>query len=239
MGGTDEDVKQYFFSLSTQELKTVLAEYGKQWGPKAEQYASDTMDRWKNGTTRMSGQNAKRLFDLLPPRMPLDKKFHLVEKLWKKLGPHSHKLLQVGAQTNPDKVLKVLQEHITQTVDQFTLPPALENRFKWLAANDVRVQQQLLNHFQELEKTQTVRLFKNELQVILKHRSVSSEAIQALRKIIEINNHKFELEFLPSGDNIILSEPKRTVSSGADSSQFPMWIFWVIGAIVLLIVLNQ
>ncbi len=239
IGGTDQDVKRYFFSLSGQELAKILTEYGRMYGEKAEAYARTAIPRWKNGTTRMSGQTAKRLFNLLPPRMPLRDKYGLVENLWKKLGPHSHKILKVGVDARPNRVIEILRRHIEQTVDHFKLPTSLENRFKWLAANDVHAQQQLLNHFQELEKTQAVDLFKVELPVLLKHRSTSSESIQSLRKIIEINNHKFELVFLPSGDTVSLEEPETAVSAGQSDSKSFAWVFWLIGVIVLLIIMNS
>ncbi len=143
--------------------------------------------------------------------------------------------------------LLAIRHYRIATVNQFQFPASLENRFKWLAANDVHVQQQLLNYFQELEKSQAVELFKVELPVIFKHRSGSSEHIQSLRKIIQINNYKFEFEFLPSGDTVLLEEPKRPASIASTSSKSHKaaskksnnynWIFWVIGAVALLIML--
>ena len=119
IGGTDRDVKEYFFSLSGSELSELLSEYGRLYGDKAEQYARTAFTRWKQGSTRMSGQTAKRLFNLLPPRMPISKKYSLVETLWRKLGPRSHKILEVGASANPNTVLDAVDQYISKTVENF------------------------------------------------------------------------------------------------------------------------
>ena len=74
MGGTDVDVKEYFFGLSNKQLEPILVEYGKSHGALAEAYARETMPNWRSENRRMSGMIAKRLFSLLPPRMPLKKK---------------------------------------------------------------------------------------------------------------------------------------------------------------------
>ncbi len=71
IGGTDADVKQYFFGLSGQALEQILSAYGRANGRQAEAYARRMFNRWKAGSTQMSGLVAKRLFSLLPPTMRL------------------------------------------------------------------------------------------------------------------------------------------------------------------------
>jgi hypothetical protein len=239
IGGTDKDVKEYFFSLSGSELANILSEYGRLWGEKSEDYAKVAFPRWKKGSTRMSGQTAKRLFDLLPPRMPLKNKYALVENLWKKLGPRSHKILEVGVNAAPNRVLEEVRNYIGKTVDGFVLPAALENRFKWLAANDVHVQQQLLNHFQELEKKQVVDLFRIELPVLLKHRSSSSGVIQGMKKVLKINNHEFEVQFLSDGQEVTLKDYQSSPQIKGESEQSYAWIFWLIAVVIGLYLLNS
>ncbi|MHC8733932.1 hypothetical protein ACYVU7_12045 [Arenicellales bacterium IMCC56312] len=238
IGGTDQDVKAYFFSLSGSELSELLSEYGQLYGDKAEQYARTAFTRWKQGSTRMSGQTAKRLFDLLPPRMPVSKKYTLIETLWRKLGPRSYKVLEVGANANPDAVFNAVHQYISTTVEEFVLPADLKNRFKWLAANDVRAQQQLLNHFQELEKKQVVDLFKVELPILLKHRS-GSPTVQGMRKILEVNNHKFEIQIIADGQEVRLKDQKvrSTVETKTETSY--AWIFWLIAGVLGVFLLNS
>ena len=82
LGGTDKDVKAYFFSLPTHQLRTILDAYEAKYGRKPREYAEVTLPKWRSGRVKMSGMNASRLFNLLPPRMPLPEKYKLTENLW-------------------------------------------------------------------------------------------------------------------------------------------------------------
>src|SRR5436305_370445 len=58
LGGTDEDVKRYFFDLSSEELRRILDEYEREHGKAAREYAETTIPAWRSGSRKMSGQNA-------------------------------------------------------------------------------------------------------------------------------------------------------------------------------------
>ena len=55
VGGTDVDVKDYFFDLSSSERDRIFGAYGYFYGNQAEEYARNTFQKWKDGSTRMSG----------------------------------------------------------------------------------------------------------------------------------------------------------------------------------------
>ena len=80
LGGTDQDVKRYFFSLPPSTLSHVLNLYERQHGSSARQYAQATMGAWSSGRRQMSGMIASRLYNLLPPIMPLEDKYKLVDQ---------------------------------------------------------------------------------------------------------------------------------------------------------------
>jgi hypothetical protein len=82
LGGTDKDVKTYFFELPPEALRNVLDEYQHQYGLTKRAYAETTIAKWKSGRVQMSGEVAERLYSLLPPRMPLAVKYRLTEGLW-------------------------------------------------------------------------------------------------------------------------------------------------------------
>src|SRR5215469_5747346 len=71
LGGMDQGVKAYFFSLSPVELSSILNEYQGKYGRSAREYAEQTIPKWRSGRVQMSGMVAERLFNLLPSRMPL------------------------------------------------------------------------------------------------------------------------------------------------------------------------
>ncbi|MES0039644.1 hypothetical protein NKJ74_31180 [Mesorhizobium sp. M0046] len=152
LGGTDEDVKRYFFSLSSSELSKILAEYGRQYGAQAQDYASNTMYKWRTGQTKMSGTVAERLFNLLPPRMPLSEKYKLTEGLWKHFGPSSKRVMRVGHDADLEQVILMARQHIEEVVTHYQIPEQIERRFNWLSSGDVGVKQELLNHVRSMER---------------------------------------------------------------------------------------
>jgi hypothetical protein len=110
LGGTDKDVKEYFFRLSHRELGKVLELYGQRHGDKARLYAEETIPRWRSGSVKMAGQTAARLFDLLPPLMPLSDKYRLAENLWRHVGPSSKRRLRVGLDATLEEAVAKAQE---------------------------------------------------------------------------------------------------------------------------------
>src|SRR3569833_1370062 len=133
LGGTDQDVKQYFFSLPPNEMGQLLALYGQKHGAKAQDYAEKTIESWRSGKRHMSGQTMERLFNLMPPRMPLSAKYKLIENLWNHVGPRSRKIIRIGLDANIDDIVGAARSHIEEVVVQYRIPNSLERRFEWLA----------------------------------------------------------------------------------------------------------
>ena len=55
LGGMDQAVKAYFFSLPPVELSAVLDDYQRTYGSKAHEYAIETISKWRTGRVQMSG----------------------------------------------------------------------------------------------------------------------------------------------------------------------------------------
>ena len=158
LGGSDADVKEYFFSLSPERLNSLFQEYGREFGAKAQAYAERTFSKWKSGKVHMSGLVASRLFSLLPPRMPVAEKYKLTENLWNHVGPKSHKVIVVGSDAETEDVVLRIEAHIEDVIDEYKIPSSLEARFNWLSAGDVHMKQDLLQHIREDEGDFTHRL---------------------------------------------------------------------------------
>jgi hypothetical protein len=191
LGGTDQDVKQYFFGLSPAQLRSVLDEYGRKHGADARDYAEKTFDKWRAGQVQMGGQTATRLFSLLPPRMPLPIKYRLIENLWNHVGPKSKKTLRVGLDANIEQVLDAVRSHIDDVIIHYKIPENLERRFDWLAAGDSHVKQELLNHLRSMEKALVVDGARARLPVMLDHcaakRGDTRTALQTFLKLATMN----------------------------------------------------
>ena len=195
LGGTDKDVKEYFFSLSGDALSKVLNDYQKQYGLSKRQYAEEAMDSWRTGQRQMSGLVASRLFDLLPRHMPLKKKFDLVESLWKFSGDSSSKTLYIGKDASAAEVTERVISFFDDKVKSYLINGDIRSRFDWLAEDDSTVCQKLQNHFMHLYKKQTSRISYDRIGVMLDQFKRNDVQQQSLRQTFTVAKHSIELVF--------------------------------------------
>jgi hypothetical protein len=193
LGGTDQDVKAYFFSLNGLELEGILFEYGRRYGSSAESWARTTLPRWKSGTTKMSGQVAKRLFDLLPPRMPPAKKYELATNVWRHFGPQSSHSFVVGPDANIEVLAQTVSTKLDEAVSKYSVPVNVQNRFSWLAAGDVRVKEDLLNYFRQMEKQLALDKIRLELPVLQRHFRENLSVSKHANVMVQVHKHCISL----------------------------------------------
>ena len=189
----------------------------------------------------MSGTVAERLFNLLPPRMPLAKKYQLVENLWRHIGPKSKKTLRVGLDAGNEQVLDAVRKHIDDVVVYYKIPENLEKRFNWLAAGDAHVKQDLLNHLQQYEKALVVEGAREQLPVMLAHlQGQAGQHTHRLAQVLTIGNHELELTIDKSVSGVAIEEPwtaqRRTPITEVVNYT---WLWWVAAAIAILFFLSH
>ena len=244
LGGTDEDVKEYIFSLSGWQLQSVLMAYGKQYGESARGYAEQTMPDWRSGRVKMSGLVAGRLFDLLPPRMPLEDKYGLVEKLWQKHRPSSHKVLRIGPDAPASDAIKEATAYLYGVVSGAEIPEALVRRFELLSSGDVEVQQQLLDHLLHEEKRLIATGLRERIPVMLNHLRDSGQMVEKLDQTVTVGKHRLEIRFDPEARGIRLEDPPPFSGSrfrGTRQQASSVWeaVGCITVGVVLLIVLSS
>lgn len=230
LGGTDKDVKEYFFSLSKYELDHIFSLYGKKYGSVKMNYAMEAFPKWKSGERKMSGEVAERLFNLLPSQMPISKKYDLVESLWKHCGPASHKKIYVGPDVSSEELKSFITNHFNEKVNSYKIYDKLVKRFTWLGENDSNVVQDLKNHFLHLEKQQLQELSMGRIDILLKNLR-SNQMHQTFRQEFPIGRHILEIEFHPSYEGISNNKP---ASAYNDLSGIWMLIIGIIIFITLL-----
>lgn len=235
LGGTDKDVKAYFFSLPANRLRTILSAYETKHGREAMEYAEATLPKWRSGRVQMSGMVASRLFNLLPPRMPLPEKYKLTENLWQHVGPSSRKTLRVGLDAGIEDALGVVRDHIEQVVVNYKIPETLERRFDWLSAGDVHVKQDLLNHLRQMEKSLVVEGARAQLPVMLAHLSgADGRNTHRLAQVLKIGRHELELLIDKKASGVKLEEPSVAARAvAASSSESYAWVWWIAAALAL------
>lgn len=236
LGGTDKDVKAYFFSLSDEEMGSLLDEYATRYGDPAREYAVNTLGDWKSGRVKMSGTVAERLFNLLPPRMPIGIKYKLTENLWEHFGPKSKKRLRIGLEADLGSTVEAVKAHFDEVVVQHRIPDQLERRFNWLACGDVAVKQQLLNHLRSQERLLLSEGARLQLPVMIDHLKLDREALTTrVSQTLKIGKHELELLIDPDAEGCSIEEwtaptrPRAEPSSGGGIN----WGFLIIAAFLI------
>ena len=236
MGGADKVVKEYFLSLRPGQLEPILTEYGQIYGSEAENYARKALPKWRSGSVTMSGMVARRLFSLLPPRMPLKEKYQLAENLWRYFGPSSQHEFTIGTNTDVDTITRLVSKRLDEKVTPVKIPDSVRNRFNWLAADDVRLKEQLLNHVRQQQKKLAVAEVRRRVQTLQRH---TAEGIAVCaHSTIYIDKHQVDIWLdNTSGENVFEGRPVARGRSGNCSVEHA--IFAVLGlAIFLIIVLR-
>jgi hypothetical protein len=237
LGGTDEDVKQYFFALPKAQLNRILNLYESRYGPQKRQYAQQTINRWRTGQRRMSGEVASRLYNLLPPLMPLEAKYRLITNLWHHVGPSSKKTLRVGLDANIEDVLGMVKQHMNEVVVRYKIPGNLERRFDWLSTGDAHVKQDLLNYLREMEKSLVVEGARAQLPVLLAHlMSEQGKQTHRLAQILQIGKHELELAVDKTMSGVVLVDRMPIGGSGFHLGETGKWtwVWWVLAATLVI-----
>jgi hypothetical protein len=234
LGGADQSVKRWFFSLPNYELSRILGIYGNAYGASAREYAEKVIPQWKSGAVQMSGMVAERLFKLLPPFMPLTLKYEIIEGLWQHFGPTSRKTLYVGPDVDTSSLAAAVQQHIDNVVTAYRIPPHLETRFDWLSANDVGVKQDLLDHLRTMDKALAVEAARVQIPVLLERlRADTAGHIKRLAHIVTVGTH--ELELVADRNAVGVQETPASSSANSDlpKRSIPWWS-WLVAAAILL-----
>jgi hypothetical protein len=240
LGGMDQGVKAYFFGLSAIELSSILDEYQRKYGRSAREYAQATIPRWRSGSVQMSGMVAERLFNLLPPRMPLPVKYKLVEGLWHHVGPSSKHRIRVGLDADVERVIELARSKITEFVVNYKIPESIESRFDWLSVGDVSTKQMLLSHIQEMEKVIVAEAVRVQVPVMFEHLRSAGSHTSRLAQIVRVGKHELELLMDKSASSAKIEEPTPITSARArlsSGSYAPViWAILIIAFIVFLMV---
>lgn len=230
LGGTDRDVKEYFFfKMSDKERNEFLDIYGRSYGQKAREYAEKTLPDWRSGKRHMSGKNAARIYRLLPPMMPLEAKYRLVESLWEHVGPSSHKTYYVGRDAVPGEVVGVVRGHLEDVVVQYTIPDSMESRFRWLSGGDVGIKQQLLNYFRQRQKDLLTVELDQKLPILLNHlNSPGGVRTTHVAQVLNVGKHRVTVKVDERVSGITESAPV-SVPKNDDNR----WLWWVAGGLLV------
>ena len=148
--GIDKDIENIFLNLSYVSLDGLFSVYGRIYGKNAGNYARETFPKWKNGATKLSGQTAERLLNLIPPYLPHNTRYELIKKLREHYLPrHSRQLTTIMYQWKQD-VLPIITE-LVDSSSAFRLPRILSEKAAWLSDGDVDAANRILASLEQEE----------------------------------------------------------------------------------------
>lgn len=239
IGGYDDDVKEFFFGLPQEQLNDLLMEYATLPGSsaKAAQYARETLPDWKRGTRRMSGLVAKRLFSLLPKRMPLNMKYELAGNIWRHFGPSSSHAYVIGVNTPVEDVVAKVLTVLDEVVTTYNVPSNISARFDWLADGDIAIKEQLLNYFRQQEKYLAVEKVRLEIPVLQKQLRDHPNVTSLVRSVLQVHKHQIAVR-VRKGSETAIEVDRNPGGSRTNADWFwGLWWLWGLlawGAYVLL-----
>jgi len=175
----------------------------------------------------MSGLVAKRLFAIIPPMMPIAEKHQIFEALWKRFAPRSKKYLYVGADNSAEGICQLVDDYFSEQRVLHQIPSSLVARFNWLTENDVKVKQQLLNHFMDAQRSLAMQTLRLHLPVLLDNvRADSAKTITHSAHAVLIGNHELAV--------VIKRSQKEPLFSDVEIKPFAEGCMSVIAALVVL-----
>lgn len=243
LGGTDKDVKAYFFSLSKAQLDGVLTAYGKKYTPDKEAYARETYPLWKSGRRQMSGLVMERLFSLLPSRMPLKQKYALAKSLWDHVAPETHVTLLAGPSVDPQELANRATSILDLAITNHSFPDELERRFRWLSSGDIDVMRQLQAMIKDHEREVLKGLSLSEIRAFVElfGRSLSDGNSVHLTHTMKVGRFHCHIDLKEGTEGITEREgrPRTPPTVAASSFDWSQLIWWAIGAFFLFSVLSS
>lgn len=236
LGGTDKDVKKYFFSLSSQDITPIMDEYETLYGFKARDYAEETMGKWKIGKVQMSGMVAERLFSLLPPRMPLSIKYQLINSLWEHVGASSSKTYYISSDVDVNELVSTVKSYLENVVISHTIPEGIEKRFNWLSQGDVEIKQKLLNYLRDKNKKLLTDNLESQLNILSNHLNNEGNLYtKQISQVLKVGKHEVKIILNEQANGITEKKPEPIPSPDSEFN----WIWWVIGGLLILWLFNH
>jgi hypothetical protein len=237
VGGLDAEVKAYFFSLDREQLDELLSEYSRRYSPQAASYARQTIPKWRQGKARMSGTVAQRLFDLLPPLMPLHMKFDLAERVWLHFGPSSRHEYSIGPNADVAELVTLVCAKLDEVVVPYELEEMVPHRFHWLSAGDVKVKEKLLNHSRQVLKALATEKLTLEVPVLQRQVREHGDITQLARIELKIHKHIVVITVeSPMNRRVMeMTSPEAIISRDSQRD----WLRILIGTVLISFILSR
>jgi hypothetical protein len=181
--GIDEDVKSIFFDLDVFTLTSVFNEYQRQFGRSSRKYAQKTFEKWKSGAVEMSGDIAIRLVSIVPLFLNFEQKYKLIAKLWRNYCSASRLRMSVASEEQIEAAVATVFSSLNKGKSR-SIPEAVRDKLTWLACDDAKNAELLLQQVIWKEAEITSVVLRKELKQLLRITSLQGgNCVQCLRTI--------------------------------------------------------
>ncbi len=155
------DLIKVLLGLEQTNLENLFQLYAREFGPAAARYARRTYDKWRSGEVRPNKQTFNRFLVHLPGVMSFDLKCEVLRKLRQEYCSQDNYSLVVDPKNWRDALIPLIDDLIRKSyVAQ--LPQHVEERLRWLSANDMQLASAVLAESQAQESKNAMRLLEQE-----------------------------------------------------------------------------
>lgn len=197
--GIDKDIETIFFNLNKTSLDALFLKYGKSYGDNAEKYARKTYAKWREGSTKLSGQTAQRLLNLIPPYLSKNIKYELIRKLREHYLPRHSEYITTTQERWKNDVIPIVNKFMESSTT-FELPDILKEKTTWLSDGDVDTANRML-----------ASLEQEEAQIRSNYLSLEFKRIEALVEHIDNTQTVCHTIKLPQGEiGITIEQEKKS-----------------------------
>ena len=142
----------------------------------------------------MGGLAAKRLLELLPPRLTAAARYDLIEALWRHFGPASHAHFGVTPTSDIGELLQAVSQKFDAVALAYNIPEEVKDKFKWLHSAETAAVERLLNHFRQQEKALALETIRLELPVLQRQRMEHPDTSLLLRLSVQVHRHRISID---------------------------------------------
>ncbi len=237
LGGMDVEVKRYFLALPPEDLDKVFAAYGEKYGPEKRKYARATFQKWKSGQTQMSGQIAERLFDVLPPLMPIDLKLRIVEGLFEASWRAHSDYILAPMTASPQSIIAFVEARCFRDLGRHQISDKLKEQFGWLAGDDAKVAEQILQYSLNLTARAKTAAAAAIMQQVDQIRQAHGDVVQNATSVIKIKKQEIHIKRSKKDHLPIRSVDSWTFHQDGrpEPQKIDTWV-WIAGAGLLLLI---
>lgn len=180
-----------FYKSSPEELSQMLRLYGADYGDSAKRYAQKSMDKWRSGTVKISGQTQDRLVKLVPICLNSSERYLIAKEICLFYTNQRHKKTEFISINTEEPLVGLDQLHAViksfyEGESVVELPEKLTTAITWLADDDVTAARALLARVEQEEANLIEARAYHEIEAIEK--ILTMEEIEHLSQQIEFPN---------------------------------------------------